>query len=155
NATSMVSDVLFPRVPHLVMLLSSDGQARENNRVFPFGEPWLSFMASNNNEKFTTYDRDSETGNDYAMARFYASRDGRFMSPDPGHIGADPTYPQSWNAYTYGLNDPINNIDPDGSECVNGVNPETGNSPRFTILASSIFNGTAYSWSAANPRSAV
>jgi RHS repeat-associated protein len=100
-----------------VMLISADGNPRENNRVFPFGEPWLSFAASNNSEKFTTYLRDDangEAGLDYAMARYYASRSGRFMTADPGHVGANVGDPQSWNAYVYALNDPINFIDPDG-----------------------------------------
>jgi RHS repeat-associated protein len=64
----------------------------------------------------TTYQHDNDAGSDldYAMARYYASRSGRFMTPDPGHVGADPTDPQSWNAYVYGLNDPIGNTDPNG-----------------------------------------
>ena len=36
--------------------------------------------------KFTGYERDSETGNDYALARYYSSRLGQFMSPDPTGI---------------------------------------------------------------------
>jgi RHS repeat-associated protein len=111
------------------MLISADGNPRENNRVFPFGEPWLSFAASNNSEKFTTYQRDDasgEAGLDYAMARYYASRSGRFMTPDPGHVGANVSDPQSWNAYTYVLNDPINLIDPRGlHHCPKGYEADT------------------------------
>lgn len=36
------------------------------------------------------------------------------MTPDPGHVGANPANPQSWNAYVYVLNDPINAVDPAG-----------------------------------------
>ena len=99
-----------------VMLVDPDGTPRENNRVFPFGEPWLSFTASNNSEKFTTYQHDNDDGTDldYAMARYYASRLGRFMTADPGHVGANVGDPQSWNAYTYALNDPIDLTDPTG-----------------------------------------
>jgi RHS repeat-associated protein len=50
------------------------------------------------------------------MARWYASREGRFMSPDPGHVGADVRRPQSWNAYLYVENDPIQYVDPEGLE---------------------------------------
>jgi hypothetical protein len=52
------------------------------------------------------------------MARFYENRYGRFMSPDPGSAGADPTHPQTWNGYLYGANDPINTTDPDGRDFI-------------------------------------
>jgi RHS repeat-associated protein len=96
--------------------MDSGGIPRENNRVFPFGEPWLAFAGSTNNEKFTTYQHDNDAGTDldYAMARYYASRSGRFISSDPGHIGADLGDPQSWNGYVYSRNDPVNLIDPTG-----------------------------------------
>jgi RHS repeat-associated protein len=99
-----------------VMLTDSGGVPRENNRVFPFGEPWLALAGSTNNEKFTTYQHDNDAGTDldYAMARYYASRSGRFMTPDPEHIGANIGDPQSWNAYTYAFVDPINFTDPTG-----------------------------------------
>ena len=99
-----------------VMLMDSGGVPRENNRVFPFGEPWLLSTSSNNTEKFTTYQHDNDAGSDldYAMARYYASRSGRFMTADPGHVGANVGDPQSWNGYLYVLNDPINGVDPLG-----------------------------------------
>lgn len=99
-----------------VLMLDANGTVVHNNRVFPFGEDWQS-TGSGNDQKFTTYQRDDangEAGLDYAMARYYASRSGRFMTPDPGHVGVDPSNPQSWNAYTYVLNDPINLVDPSG-----------------------------------------
>jgi hypothetical protein len=44
---------------------------------------------------------------------------GRFSSPDPsGLFFADPTNPQSLNLYSYVLNNPLTNVDPDGRECV-------------------------------------
>jgi RHS repeat-associated protein len=111
-----------------VMLVASDGTPRENNRVFPFGEHWDSFTGSNNEQKFTTYQRDSESGLDYAMARSYAFTSGRFMTPDPGHVGASVDDPQSWNAYAYVSNDPINRVDPSGlMECfLDGIMTECG-----------------------------
>ena len=56
--------------------------------------------------------RDAESGNDYALARSYASTQGRFLAPDPleGVVGD----PQSWNRYAYVENDPINLSDPSG-----------------------------------------
>jgi RHS repeat-associated protein len=49
--------------------------------------------------EFTGCERDAETGLDYAFARYYNARMGRFMSPDP--LGGDLTDPQTLNKYTY------------------------------------------------------
>ena len=44
---------------------------------------------------------------------------GRFLSPDPsGLLEAKPANPQSWNLYTYELNNPLSNLDPTGLDCV-------------------------------------
>src|SRR5579863_9671545 len=64
--------------------------------------------------KFTGKERDPESGLDNFGARFMASSMGRFMSPDPENAGAELLAPQSWNAYAYVDNDPLNSIDPDG-----------------------------------------
>jgi RHS repeat-associated protein len=68
---------------------------------------------------FTAKERDTESGNDYFGARYYASSMGRFMSPDPSQLYfANPAYPQSLNLYSYGRNNPLINIDPTGMDCV-------------------------------------
>jgi len=68
---------------------------------------------------FTGKERDSESGNDYFGARYYASSMGRFLSPDPsGLVYADQKNPQSLNLYGYGQNNPLKNIDPTGLDCV-------------------------------------
>ncbi len=82
--------------------------------MLPFGELWSSESGSPNDQKFTTYDRESVSGLDYAMARFYASRYGRFTSPDMSGANMDLANPQSWNAYTYVNGDPIDSTDPSG-----------------------------------------
>jgi RHS repeat-associated protein len=61
---------------------------------------------------FTSYERDSESGNDYARARNYVSRLGRLSSPDL--LGGARRDPQSLNRYTYVDNDPANSSDPLG-----------------------------------------
>jgi RHS repeat-associated protein len=58
-------------------------------------------------------ERDTESGLDYFGARYYGSSMGRFMSPDSsGYSGL--TNPQSWNLYTYTLNNPLRYDDPTG-----------------------------------------
>ncbi len=53
------------------------------------------------------------------MNRYYNSRLGRFMSPDPmGIASARLGNPQSLHRYAYVLNNPLIGIDPRGLECV-------------------------------------
>jgi RHS repeat-associated protein len=67
---------------------------------------------------FTGKERDSESGNDYFGARYYASTMGRFMSPDPKMASGHAMNPQSWNRYSYSLNNPLKFFDPDGKEAI-------------------------------------
>ena len=68
---------------------------------------------------FTGKERDTESGNDYFGARYYGSSVGRFLSADPlGPWVADAGNPQTWNMYTYGLNNPLIYTDPNGYDCV-------------------------------------
>jgi len=86
------------------------GQVIGQQGSYPFGQSWYS---SNGNEfAFTTYQRDSESGLDYAMVRYYDSSAARFCSADP--VGGQVDDPQTWNRYTYARNDPIDLTDPSG-----------------------------------------
>lgn len=68
-------------------------------------------------------ERDSESGNDYFGARYYASTMGRFLSPDWSAKIVPVPYakldnPQSLNLYAYVGNDPLIHVDVDGHyEC--------------------------------------
>ena len=60
-------------------------------------------------------ERDTETGLDYFGARYFASVQGRFTSPDPIYFQASMmTDPQRFNLYAYVRNNPLRFIDPDG-----------------------------------------
>src|SRR5271169_5448286 len=68
---------------------------------------------------FTGKERDSESGNDYFGARYYASSMGRFMSPDWAAKEDPVPYatfddPQSLNLYSYVRNNPLTRADADG-----------------------------------------
>jgi RHS repeat-associated protein len=60
------------------------------------------------------YERDTETNLDYAQTRYYSMVQGRFTSPDKPFAGQYRRNPQSWNMYSYVMNDPLNFIDPMG-----------------------------------------
>lgn len=85
----------------------------ERLNYFPFGEE-RGGATANDREKFGTYSRDSNTGLDYAMNRYYGNSMGRFLTPDPYGASASLTDPGSWNRYTYVENDPANYNDPSG-----------------------------------------
>jgi RHS repeat-associated protein len=73
---------------------------------------------ANDMEKYATYTRDTLTGLDYAVNRYYSSIWGRFISPDPSGANAvDVQNPTSWNIYAYVNGDPVNFNDPDGLDC--------------------------------------
>jgi len=100
------------------------GWTRRSRNIIPSGRT-----------DFTSKERDGETGLDYFGARYMASAQGRFISPDewqggavdpvtgkqvqqPGPLPyADITYPQSLNKYAYVMNNPLRYTDPDG-HCV-------------------------------------
>src|ERR1700752_2728299 len=62
----------------------------------------------------TGKERDTESGNDYFGARYYASSMGRWMSPDPSNLGVDIYLPQTWNRYNYAVNNPLTVADRNG-----------------------------------------
>lgn len=88
--------------------------------------------SSNTKQRFTSKERDNETGLDYFLARYYSNGQGRFLSPDeftggPDELfvfaeaaSANPTFyadianPQSLNKYQYTYNNPLRYTDPDG-----------------------------------------
>jgi len=98
---------------HLSVRLTTDGNGNvlSQQGSYPFGEQWYQ-SGPGNKWFFTSYDRDSETGLNYALARYYDSRTGTFCSADP--LAGSPGDPQSWNRYPYGRNDPIDITDPSG-----------------------------------------
>ena len=102
---------------HLSTRVTADtnGGNRIEQGHLPFGEQWYQGSGSSK-WKFTSYERDSESGNDYAIFRTYINRLGRFNSPDP--IAGSTADPQSLNRYAYVRNNPLNMVDPLGLEFV-------------------------------------
>ncbi|MEZ5308160.1 MAG: RHS repeat-associated core domain-containing protein [Pyrinomonadaceae bacterium] len=76
------------------------------------------YGADNIRQKFTGYQKDEETGLDFAEARMYENRHGRFTAVDPLLASGLSTNPQSFNRFAYVLSNPINYADNDGMKPV-------------------------------------
>jgi RHS repeat-associated protein len=99
------------------------------------------FMNDGTRQKFTGYERDWETGLDYAKARYDASAQGRFLSVDPLLASATKIHPQSFNRYAYCLNNPTNLTDP------NGLMPYSGADQSWTDISDG-FWGSSFNFGA-------
>jgi RHS repeat-associated protein len=96
----------------------------------------FSGSGDNNRKKFTGYERDTETGLDFAQARFYGSTQGRFTSPDPFSASAIIADPQTFNRFAYCRNNPVNSVDPGGMAAATG-----------SLINMNRADGSDFSWS--------
>src|SRR5437660_758471 len=94
------------------------GSSYETCTSLPFGDALTCSGSDPSPMHFTGKERDSESGLDNFDTRYLGSSFGRFMSPGEPLVGQYVSEPQSWNAYAYVRNNPINATDPDGQDCV-------------------------------------
>ena len=128
--------------PRMVVDRSGSLAGIKRHDYLPFGEELFAganavrtigngYVADKVRQQFGTYERDNETGLDFAQARYYGSVQGRFTSPDPYDVNIERQYaaderdaneifsnyaaqPQHWNHYAYALNNPLKYVDPEG-----------------------------------------
>jgi len=122
EANWLVTDHLG--TPRMIVNKSGSLTSVRRHDYLPFGEELLAglggrttaqgYTADSVRQKFTRKERDNETGLDYSIHRYYSSTHGRFTSPDPLLSSGRPAVPDSWNRYTYVLNNPLALVDPDG-----------------------------------------
>jgi RHS repeat-associated protein len=89
------------------------GVVEQNCASLPFGDG-ESCAPLPTEHLFTGKERDTESCNDYFGARYYSSAMGRWMSPDKPFADQHVANPQSWNLYSYTLNNPLRFVDQDG-----------------------------------------
>jgi RHS repeat-associated protein len=107
----------------------SDAQGNIISRrdFLPFGEELFSGTANrtatqgysaigadNIRKRFTGYEKDVETGLDFAEARYYNNQHGRFTAVDPLLASGKSANPQSFNRYSYVMNSPLRMTDHSG-----------------------------------------
>ena len=97
-ATVTSSAQIYHLRDHLSVRVNTDssGAIIGQQGHYPFGDNWY-LTSTTTKEQFTTYERDTESGNDFAMARYNVNRLGRFSSVDP--ISGNIADPQSLNHY--------------------------------------------------------
>jgi RHS repeat-associated protein len=112
--------LLSPRV-----ITNSLGEVVSRRDFMPFGEEAISNIGERPatlkygaidsvRQKFTGYQKDDETELDFAEARMYENRHGRFTAVDPLLASGKSANPQSFNRYVYVMNNPIVFTDPTG-----------------------------------------
>ncbi|NJM53115.1 MAG: RHS repeat-associated core domain-containing protein [Blastocatellia bacterium] len=89
-------------------------------------------------EKFATYERDNETELDFAQARMYSSKLGRFTTVDPINLTADRlSDPQQLNLYVYVRNNPMVFVDPNGEDLHIAIGAKPVGTTTIRIIGSS------------------
>ena len=110
------------------------GDVDGSYQSLPFGDGLVITGSDATEHHFTGKERDTESGNDYFGARYYASSMGRFLSPDWSAKEESVPYakldnPQTLNLYGYMRNNPLGGVDQDGhcDWCQKLWNAVTGN----------------------------
>jgi RHS repeat-associated protein len=110
--------------PRMIFDKSGSLATTKRHDYAPFGEELFNgarpsvvgyAAADSTRQKFTSKERDLETGLDYFGARYYGSVEGRFTSADPLYIDLRRLKdPQQLNIYAYTRNNPLAFTDPTG-----------------------------------------
>jgi RHS repeat-associated protein len=126
QATAKVSYLTNDHLGSPRVITDQYGQVVSRRDFHPFGEEIPSgtggcttaqghFGSDSIRQKLTGYERDNETDQDFAQARYYKSSHGRFTSTDPIFIQAGMlSDPQRFNLYAYVRNNPNKYVDTDG-----------------------------------------
>jgi RHS repeat-associated protein len=109
------------------VVTDSTGAVKGRYDYLPFGEqvsaifgnrssiPGYNLPSDSERQKFLGKERDSETGLNFFEARYYSSEQGRFTSADPVYFQITMAFdPQRFNLFSYGRNNPLKFVDPDG-----------------------------------------
>lgn len=105
------------------VVTDKNGTVNDRKDYSAFGEESTSAERSSNTEytaadqlrkSYAGYEKDGESGLEFAQARYYNPTHGRFTSVDPLTASASLRNPQTFNRYSYVLNSPYKFTDPLG-----------------------------------------
>jgi RHS repeat-associated protein len=111
------------------VITDKNGNVTSRRDFLPFGEELNANNATNRldtqkynygedgvRKRFTGYEKDLETGLDFAEARYYNNQHGRFTAVDPLLASGKSRNPQTFNRYVYVMNRPLLLTDPSGMQ---------------------------------------
>lgn len=124
NQTPQVSYLTTDTLGSPRVNTDENGAIISRHDYHPFGEEivgsggrtqGLGYQSDDNRKQFTGYERDNESGLDFAQARYYSHDLGRFTTTDPIYITENRLLdPQQINIYLYARNNPARFVDPTG-----------------------------------------
>ena len=101
-------------------LVTVNGTETGFKTYYPYGSQQAAapIESPEENLRFTGHEFDAANNGRldtfYMHARYYAATAGRFLSVDPSQRSMRPGIPQSWNRYSYAIDNPIRYTDPYG-----------------------------------------
>ncbi len=111
------------------VITDKNGNVTSRRDFMPFGEElnaegtyrtatnkFSAYGVDNIRKRFTGYEKDDETQLDFAEARYYNNKHGRFTAVDPLLASGKSSDPQTFNRYVYCSNNPIICSDPSGMD---------------------------------------
>jgi RHS repeat-associated protein len=97
------------------MRTSFNGAVEATFTSMSFGDAFATVTGSDGDPyHYASQDHDYPSDTEHAQFRQYSSTPGRWMSPDPSSGSYHMRNPQSFNRYTYALNNPVRFVDPKG-----------------------------------------
>ena len=96
------------------VVTSATGTILDDSDFYPFGGERPVTSSTDNPYLFTGKERDTESGLDFFIARYYSPAQGRFLQTDEPFADQEQEDSQSWNLYTYVRNNPLIHVDPTG-----------------------------------------
>lgn len=126
---SQTSYVVTDTLQSVRAITNQNGEVTSRRDFMPFGEELYAGQANrtvgfkysasgsdNLRKRFTGYEKDTETGLDFAEARYYNNQHGRFTAVDPLLASGKSANPQTFNRYSYVMNSPLRFTDPSGMQ---------------------------------------
>lgn len=126
---SSTPSVAYTTADHLGsprVITNEQAQVESRRDFMPFGEELYTGVGGRSSsinygssaddvrQKFTGYQKDSETNLDFAEARMYENGFGRFTAVDPLLASGQSSDPQTFNRYIYVRNSPLKYVDSSG-----------------------------------------
>lgn len=114
-----INYLLSDHLDSVTNIIGQNGAVLESNDYAPFGTLPYSTSSIDQDYKFAGQEKDRENNLQYFINRYYSPSLARFMSLDPMLLKDALKFlnnPQNLNSYSYGRNNPLINIDPNGLE---------------------------------------